>query len=318
MNISEVIVKLTSEDLLSMIREFLKVDGLTVDNIVLNDEIKFYGSYKKGVKVDFELGVKVGRVEDGKIYADITSFRLLKIGIISIIRKLALKYIVKSLEEKGIYYDSGKVIVNIKKIMKDVPYIDLNIKNIFIKDSALNVEVKDINISIAGTLVKEYEEEVKVEEDECTSISVIEKVSDGYSIGRDYVEDRLPKKVKKASDYIFILPDMTALIYRLLKDKRVPLKTKLIISGAIAYVACPIDIIPDKVPFIGKVDEIAVAFFALDRIVSDIPVHIILENWEGKNDIILVIKNIIEYVVNFTNAKNVEKIYKFVDEVASL
>ena len=111
---------------------------------------------------------------------------------------------------------------------------------------------------------------------------------------------------------------MAALLYRLLKDKRVPLKTKLIISGSIAYIAFPTDIIPDNIPFVGKVDEIAVAFFALERIISDVSINVILENWEGKNDIVLVIKNIIEYVVNFTGAKNVEKIYNFVEEVMSL
>ena len=37
------------------------------------------------------------------------------------------------------------------------------------------------------------------------------------------------------------------------------------------------DIIPDNIPFIGKVDEIAVAFFALERIIADVPVKIVLE-----------------------------------------
>ena len=60
------------------------------------------------------------------------------------------------------------------------------------------------------------------------------------------------------------------------------------------------------------------AFFALDRIIADVSINVILENWEGKNDIVLVIKNIIEYVTNFTGARNVEKVYNFVEEVMSL
>ena len=111
---------------------------------------------------------------------------------------------------------------------------------------------------------------------------------------------------------------MAALIYRLLKDKRVSLKTKLIIAAAVSYIAFPTDIIPDKIPFVGKVDEIAVAFFALERIISDVPMEIILENWEGKNNIVFVIRNILDYVINFTGAKNVEKVYNFVEEIVSL
>ena len=112
--------------------------------------------------------------------------------------------------------------------------------------------------------------------------------------------------------------EMAALLFRLLKDKRVSLKTKLIISGAVAYIAFPTDIIPDNIPFIGKVDEIAVAFFALERVIADVPVKVVLENWEGKNDIVFVLKNIVEYVVNFTGARNVEKIYNFIEEVVTL
>lgn len=319
MNISEVKVALTGSDLLSMLDEFVKVDGLTISDIILNEEIRIYGSFKKGIKIDFIAGIKIGRVEDGKIYAQVSSFKVLKIGIISILRKLAMKYAVKSFEEKGIYYGDGKVIINIKKILKDIPYVDFDIEDIHMNKSVINLAVKNINLSIAGTLIKEVEEdELSKEEDECTDISTINKVKDNYSIGRDYVENKLSEKAKKLSDYIFVIPDMVALIYRLLKDKRVPMRTKMIISAAVAYIACSRDIIPDKIPFIGKIDEISVAFFALDRIVSDIPVYIILENWEGKNDIILVIKSIIEYVTNFTNAKNVEKLYSFINEVISL
>ena len=96
------------------------------------------------------------------------------------------------------------------------------------------------------------------------------------------------------------------------------MKTKLILSGAVAYIVVPTDIIPDKIPFIGKIDELAVAFFALNRIVKDVPIHIILENWQGRNDIILVVKNLIEYITNFTAAQNVETLYEFLEEILSV
>ena len=56
----------------------------------------------------------------------------------------------------------------------------------------------------------------------------------------------------------------------------------------------------------------------LERIIDDVPTKIILENWEGKNDFVFVIKNIMDYVINFTGARNVEKIYNFIEEVVSL
>ncbi|GAB6169396.1 DUF1232 domain-containing protein [Clostridium carnis] len=317
MNISEVKVALSGSDLLSIINDFVKVDGLEISEIKIEEEIKIYGSFKKGISVDFIAGIKLTSLNNDEIYGEISSFKLLKLGMISIIRKLAMKYAIKAFEDKGMYYKDGKIVINIKKLLKDIPYINIDIEDIHIKQGLLNVGAKNINISLEGTLVKEFEEEEVIEEEEI-KVEEIKKVKDNYSNGREYLEKKLSPKVKTFSDYLFIIPDMAALIYRLLKDKRVPIKTKIVISGAIAYIAFPTDIIPDNIPFIGRIDELAVSFFALDRIVTDVPVNIILENWEGKNDIILVIKSLIEYVINFTGAKNVEKIYKVVDEIVSL
>ena len=295
MNISGVKVSLTGEDLLSIINDFVKVEGLNLAKIEIGEEIKLFGSYVKGFKIDFIAGLRVKRVENGVIHGEVSSFKIAKIKVFSLFRKMALKYTLKSLEEKGINYEDGKVVINLKSLLRDVPYVDLDIADIHIKQNILNVDVTNINISLEGAITK-----------------------DCYSNGRGYLENKLPQKIKTYSDYLFIIPDMAALLYRLLKDKRVPVRTKLIISGAIAYIAFPTDIIPDNIPFIGKVDEIAVAFFALDRIIADVSINVILENWEGKNDIVLVIKNIIEYVTNFTGARNVEKVYNFVEEVMSL
>lgn len=318
MNISGVKVSLTGEDLLSIINDFVKVEGLNLAKIEIGEEIKLFGSYVKGFKIDFIAGLRVKRVENGVIHGEVSSFKIAKIKVFSLFRKMALKYTLKSLEEKGINYEDGKVVINLKSLLRDVPYVDLDIADIHIKQNILNVDVTNINISLEGAITKEEPEAIEAEEVIEEINENIEKVKDCYSNGRGYLENKLPQKIKTYSDYLFIIPDMAALIYRLLKDKRVPVRTKLIISGAIAYIAFPTDIIPDNIPFIGKVDEIAVAFFALDRIIADVSINVILENWEGKNDIVLVIKNIIEYVTNFTGARNVEKVYNFVEEVMSL
>lgn len=317
MNISSVKVALTGEDLLSIINEFVTVDGLVLDKIEIEDEIKLYGSFTKGITINFVAALKLMRIENGIIHGEITYFKIAKIKIFSILRKAALKYALKSLEEKGISYNDGKVVINLKYLLKDVPYVDLDISEIYITQDTLNVDVANINISLKGTLIKEVPKEEEIEEVEEFDEN-IEKVRDYYTLGRGYIEEKLPQKVKGYSDYLFIVPDMAALMYRLLKDKRVSLKTKLIISGAAAYIAFPTDIIPNKIPFIGKVDELAVAFFALERIISDVPTKVVLENWEGKNDIVFVMKNVIEYAINFTGAKNVEKVYNFIEEVMSL
>lgn len=320
MNISALKVNLTGNDLLSIVNDFVKVEGLNISKIELNNDIRLIGVFKKVIDIDFMAEIKLGKIEDGKIYGEITTFKVLNVGILSVFRKIALKHVIKSLNERGICYEKGKVIIDIKQILKDIPFVDFDIDDIYIGNSILNVGVKNIKISLSGELVKETEMDDDTENiiEEDKEIMVIEKVKDYYTTGREYAKGKLPKKVKKVSDYIFILPDLIALLYRLLKDNRVSIKTKLIISASIAYITFKTDIIPDNIPFIGNIDELAVTFFALDKIVNDVPAYILLENWEGKMDIIIALKSIIEYVTNFTGAKNVEKIYSVINELTSL
>ena len=156
------------------------------------------------------------------------------------------------------------------------------------------------------------------QEEEIYELENINKIKDNYSAGRNILAQKLPDNIKEYKDYLFILPDLVSLIYRLLKDKRIPIKTKLVMSAAVAYVMFPSDLIPNNIPFIGVIDDIGVIFFALNRVVSDVPLSLIVENWEGSNDIIIVMKNGLEYLTNFTAATNVEKLYEFVEELSTL
>lgn len=319
MNITNIAVGLTGKDILSILNDFVDVEGLTVYSIDISEYILIKGNFKKGISIDFECGLKLNSTDNNMIQGEICKFKILNIGIASFFRNIALKFALKSFAEKGIYYNDGKVNIQYKYILKDIPYIDFSINDLRILDDKVVVGVNNVSISLGGELKKEVklfkEEEV---EEEIRESEERGKTEDIYTLGREKISNKLPEKIKKYSDYIFIIPDIAALLTRLLKDNRVSIKTKLILSGAVAYIVVPTDIIPDKIPFIGKIDELAVAFFALNRIVKDVPIHIILENWQGRNDIILVVKNLIEYITNFTAAQNVETLYEFLEEILSV
>jgi len=89
-------------------------------------------------------------------------------------------------------------------------------------------------------------------------------------------------------------------------------------SAAIGYVIMPTDIIPNNIPFIGIIDDVGVAFFALNKVIKDVPLYIIVENWQGKNDLLLVLKSGVEYLVNLTGARNVERLCEVVEELSTL
>lgn len=321
MKISEVKVKLLENDILSIINEFVKIDGLTLEDVSIKDGIILEGNFKKGISIDFRVRAEISECINNKIILRIAEIKVLNIGVFRVFRSFALKQLAKSFADKGINSEKDKVVININTLLKDVPFVNINIEEIFIKGSELWVEVNDVDISIEGKLVKKVEAEEVTEEPKEESIkdlNSVSKINDNYSKGRKILTDKLPEKAKKYKDYIFVLPDIISLIYRLLKDKRVPIKTKIIISSAIAYIAIPMDIMPDNIPFIGKIDDVGVLFFTLNKILKDVPLSIIIENWQGKNEILIVLEKGLEYFSNFTVAQNVEKLYSVIGELSTL
>jgi uncharacterized membrane protein YkvA (DUF1232 family) len=63
----------------------------------------------------------------------------------------------------------------------------------------------------------------------------------------------------------------------LLRDPRVPLRSKALIAGAAAYIASPIDLIPDFIPVIGRIDDAAVLVFAFDFFLESVPQALVIE-----------------------------------------
>lgn len=349
MNISKVCVNLTGQDILSIINDFVNINGLTLNEVTIDNGVEIKGSFKKGIKIDFKLLIDELNVVNGKVVGKLSKLKVYKLGIFRIFRSLALKTLIKVIGDIGIHTNKDVITVDINKILERFPFIKINVKDVYIKENTVAAEVSNINLDLSKLNAEEKIEDIKECVEETDSVNNIEenlvyesrednqleenieyekiientkKKEDYYTVGRDTtkekIEEKLPDNAKVYSDYLFLIPDLVALIFRLLKDNRVPIKTKLAVSGSIAYIICPTDMIPNNIPFIGTIDDLAVIFFALNRIATDVPFNVLVENWSGKNELILVLKNGIEYVTNFTGAKNIDKIYNIAQEVAAL
>lgn len=77
-----------------------------------------------------------------------------------------------------------------------------------------------------------------------------------------------------------VLPS-AKLLYRLAVDKRVPSGTRLLSLAALAYVVLPIDLIPDAIPVIGRVDDFGLIAIAMVRLVNDAGPDLVREHWDG-------------------------------------
>jgi len=81
--------------------------------------------------------------------------------------------------------------------------------------------------------------------------------------------------------YIKQLPAYMRLLGGLLMDRRVNAIDKLLVAGAIAYIAMPIDFIPDFIPFLGEVDDVFLLVIALQRLVANAGRPVLLAHWTG-------------------------------------
>lgn len=76
------------------------------------------------------------------------------------------------------------------------------------------------------------------------------------------------------------VPDCVVLFSRLLSDKRLPRRHKLLVAGLIPYLAMPFDLIPDFVPVAGQLDDAVLVAFVLRRVVRADP-DLVRELWPG-------------------------------------
>jgi len=104
-----------------------------------------------------------------------------------------------------------------------------------------------------------------------------------------------------------MIPDIIALFMRLYKDERVAKEVKFNISIALGYLLFPLDILPDTLPLIGKIDDLAVTFFILQKVLCDIPEEVILDNWEGQSNIIEISREAMALLNDKFGAKEIRK-----------
>jgi uncharacterized membrane protein YkvA (DUF1232 family) len=77
------------------------------------------------------------------------------------------------------------------------------------------------------------------------------------------------------------IPDCVVLFRRLLSDERVPRRAKLLILALIAYLATPIDLVPDFIPVAGQLDDAIIVGFVLRKILRSGGPELLREHWPG-------------------------------------
>ena len=86
------------------------------------------------------------------------------------------------------------------------------------------------------------------------------------------------------------IPDCAVLVKRLLGDERVPRSRKLILIPLAAYLALPIDLVPDFVPVAGQLDDAIVVGLALRTVLRGGDRTLLRAHWPGPPESLAVVE----------------------------
>src|SRR5687767_9878253 len=81
-----------------------------------------------------------------------------------------------------------------------------------------------------------------------------------------------------------LLPDMLRLIRRLAADKTLPRGVRVRLALLLAYLAIPIDLIPDFVPVLGYADDAIIVTAVLRSVVRRAGLDAVRAHWPGTDD----------------------------------
>jgi uncharacterized membrane protein YkvA (DUF1232 family) len=84
-----------------------------------------------------------------------------------------------------------------------------------------------------------------------------------------------------AREVAMLLPNLAILFKGLIQDPRVPRGSKVLLLIGTAWIASPIDLIPEFIPFLGPLDDAVVAALILRRLVKTAGREVVEEHWRG-------------------------------------
>ena len=327
MRVTSLTTTLSAEDILHDLKTMVvpKVEGLDFVSVELEDNfIEIIGSFKKIINIPFLARVRIKSVLNNIMTLQIEKVKVLKVGIPKFVLNQVSKSIAAKAEEMGLKYEDRALSISIEEVLMKVPHVHMVVDQFSMENGLLSLKIKGIEADIDALQAesnkdKEAEERLKEEEEAKKlkkfnkQLGLLEKTEDSYSGFREKIIDKVPFSKRNIADYVFILPDLYALAFRLMKDRRVSRRDKILIGVTFGYPLLPFDILSDKIPLFGKLDDLALIFFGANHIMKKIPTPILVKNWQGDMKTLKLLRDNIGTFASFTPAKKLEQFYGIVE-----
>jgi uncharacterized membrane protein YkvA (DUF1232 family) len=99
----------------------------------------------------------------------------------------------------------------------------------------------------------------------------------------------------RARELVRFVPDLAVLFARLARDPQVPRLRRLQLLLLAAYLASPIDLIPDVIPVVGHLDDAALVALVLRSVIRGAGPELIRDRWPGTQQSLNVVLRVAGY-----------------------
>lgn len=99
-------------------------------------------------------------------------------------------------------------------------------------------------------------------------------------------------------DAVMALPNILKLLTRLVTDPRIDRRRRLAAMAALLYAAVPIDLIPDRIPVIGRADDVLVAVLAVRVLLEGAQDDVLAEHWDGPPELLEVFDDLVGWAAD--------------------
>lgn len=97
------------------------------------------------------------------------------------------------------------------------------------------------------------------------------------------------------ADRLLLLPDFVHLLVRMALDRRVPMELKTQTAAVLAYVALPLDLVPEA--FVGPTgfaDDLLLVVLMVRRLLGSVPSEVVNTHWAGPHGLLQTILDVME------------------------
>lgn len=100
---------------------------------------------------------------------------------------------------------------------------------------------------------------------------------------------RVTPRGERLRDAVRLVPDVLVLVSRLARERSLPRGVRLRLWLLLAYLALPIDLVPDLVPVLGYADDAVLLVWTLRAVVRRAGLDVVAEHWPGTPEGLIVV-----------------------------